>query len=110
MTGVLCDLNGDRAPDLLAVDRQQGVWVIFGEAERSRRFQSVVSLADPASGPLTVTAVMAERRLGMWVICPGEPTTIGLPAAGKLTLRWKQTDGTAVSRDITVTRRTPVAL
>jgi hypothetical protein len=39
MTGVLCDLNGDLTPDLLAVDRQQGVWGIFGAEERSRRFQ-----------------------------------------------------------------------
>lgn len=109
-TGVLCDSNGDLAPDLLAVDRQQGVWVVFGESERSRRFQAVASLADPAGGPLGVTALMSQRRLGIWVIRPGEPTTINLPRPGPLKLQWKQADGNAVSRDVIVTRPTPVAL
>ena len=108
--GVLCDLNGDLAPDLIAVDRQQAVWVVFGESERSRRFQAVVSLADPAGGPLSVTALMGERRLGIWVIRPGEPTIVNLPRAGPLKLQWKQMDGTPVSRDVIVTRPTPVAL
>jgi hypothetical protein len=110
MTGLLSDLNGDLAPDMLAVDRQQGVWAVFGEEERSRRFQAVVSLADPAGGPLTVTAVMGKRRLGMWVIRPGEPTTVNLPRAGPLNLRWKRSDGTSASRALVVTRPTPVAL
>jgi len=61
-TGTLTDVSGDLLADLLAVDRQQGVWVLFGESERSRRFQARVSLADLASGPLTVTAVMGRRR------------------------------------------------
>jgi hypothetical protein len=109
-TGTLADLNGDLLPDLLAVDRQHGVWVLFGESERSRRFQAIVSLADPASGPRTVTAVKGERRLGIWVIRPGTPTVIGTPQAGPRTLRWKQPNGTPKSRDLVVVRPTPVAL
>lgn len=110
MAGLLADLNGDLVPDLLAVDRQQGVWAIFGQANESRRFQVAVSLADAASGPLAVTAVMDQRPLGIWVIRPGEPTTISVPLAGKLTLRWKQPDGTGASRDVVVVRPTAVAL
>jgi len=30
MTGILSDLNGDLSPDMLAVDRQRGVWAVFG--------------------------------------------------------------------------------
>jgi hypothetical protein len=103
-TGTLADLNGDLLPDLLAVDRQQGVWVRFGESERSRRFQAIVSLADPASGPRTVTAVMGRRRLGTWVIRPGMPTIIGMPKAGPLTLRWRRADGTPESRGLVIVR------
>jgi hypothetical protein len=101
MTGTLCDLNGDFAPDLLAVDRQRNVWVIFGEAKEPRRFHLTVTSA--GQDPLTVTASLGQRELGIWVVRPGEPAVIGLPRAGKAALRWKAPDGTGTTRDAVVT-------
>jgi hypothetical protein len=106
--GTLCDLNGDLAPDLLAVDRQRNVWAIFGESKEPRRFQLTAETA--GKDLLTVTVCLGPRPLGIWVIRPGEPTTIGLPKAGKATLRWKAPDGTEVTRDVVVAAPTRVKL
>ena len=100
-TGVLHDLNGDLTPDLLAVDPQQNVWVIYGQPRRTRRFCLTVETG--AKGPLTVTASLGKRPLGIRVVRPGRPTTISLPRAGKVTLSWKNADGTAETRDVVVT-------
>ena len=108
MTGTFCDLNGDFAPDLLAVDPQRNVWVIFGEATEPRECQMTVETAGRI--PLTVTVSFGKRPLGMWVVRPGEPTVISLPEAGKATLRWKSADGTAASRNVVVEAPTRVKL
>ena len=100
MTGALCDLNADLAPDLLAVDRHENVWVIFGEASEPRPFHLTAETA--GKDPLTVSVFLGERLLGIWVVRPGEPAAIALPRAGKATLRWKAADGTETARDVVV--------
>jgi hypothetical protein len=106
--GMVCDLNGDLAPDLLAVDRQQQVWAIFGETESPRKLQITASRG--GADPLTVTVSMGQRLIGIWVIRPGEPAAIGLPRAGKVTLRWKTADGTEASKDVIVASPAQVKL
>ena len=108
MAGLVWDLNGDLSPDLLAVDRQQKVWCIHTVPTESRRFQ--LTIEPRAKGPLTVTVSLAARALGMWVARPGEPTVIALPKAGKVTLRWKEADGTPKTREVVVTGRAQVQL
>lgn len=101
--GTLCDLNADGAADLLAVDRQGGVWAIFGRAAELRRFSLTIALAEPAAGPLTVTASTSHRALGARAVRPGQPVTIGLTKAGRVALRWKSPAGVEVAREVTVT-------
>jgi hypothetical protein len=99
--GIVCDLNGDLAPDLLAVDPRRRVWAILGEAQQPRRFHLTVETA--GKDPLTVSVSLGPRPIGIWVVRPGEPESIGLPKAGKATLRWKSADGTEATRDVIVT-------
>jgi hypothetical protein len=108
MTGTLADLSGDLVPDLLAADRRGHLWVIFGAAEEPRRFHLTAETA--GRDPLTVSVFLGDRRLGIWVVRPGQPAAIALPAAGKVTLRWRAPDGTPQGRDVVVTDPTRVKL
>lgn len=104
--GTLCDLNADLAPDLLAVDRQGGVWVVFSEDQAARRFH--LTAENAGADPLTVNVWLGERRLGIWVVRPGEPASIDLPRAGKVTLRWRAAGGEHRTREVVVTTPTRV--
>lgn len=101
--GVVTDLNGDLSPDLLGVDTAGNVWAALTEPDRLRRF-AVTTSGPPASEPVTVSVSMGTRLLGMHVVRPGQPTTLALPRAGKVTLSWKTADGKDVSRPMVVTR------
>jgi hypothetical protein len=108
--GMVADLNGDLAPDLLAADRQRGLWAMLTESPEPRRFALTASLADGARDPLTVTVVSGGRALGLWVIRPGEPVALALPKAGKTSLKWKTADGKDTSRDVVVLNPTRVVV
>lgn len=105
-TGIVTDLDGDGALDLLAVDLQGKIWAIFAVPTEPRRFQLTVESATTT----TLTVLLGQREIGMWVMRPGEPTTIGLPKAGKVTLRWQTADEKEVQRDVVVTMPTRVIL
>ncbi len=101
--GLVVDLNGDRAPDLLGVDLDRNVWAVLTEPDRLRRFAVTVGVR-AESEPVTLRAAMGSRGLGMYVVRPGCPQTIVLPRAGKLTLSWKSADAKKRSREVVVTR------
>lgn len=107
-TGILHDLNGDLTLDLLAVDLRQNVWAIYGQPARVRRFGLTVETG--VEGPLTVTASLGRRPLGVHVVHPGRPTTIYLPRAGKVALQWKRPGGTVETRNVIVTGPARVSL
>ncbi len=107
-TGVVHDLSGDGAPDLLAVDREGGVWAMLGDPLNTRRFR--VEAEVTGNAPLTVTVTLGGRRLGVWVLRPGQPRTIAVPRAGKATFSWETPDGEARTRDVVVAGPTRVKL
>jgi hypothetical protein len=109
-TGLVADVDGDGAQDLLGADPKGAVWTLYGKATAGRRTPVTVTLADAARGPLTVTALMGGRRLGLWIVRPGEPAVIGVPKAGRLTLQWKGADGALATRELVVAAPTAVAL
>lgn len=77
LAGTIVDLNGDGIQDLLAVDVDGEVWVLFGGGVS--RALGVTLAASKARGPVTVTVSDAKRRTGMYVVKPGVPVFIGRP-------------------------------
>ncbi len=109
LAGTVCDLNGDLAADLLGVDRARKVRARLTEPGRRRRFALRLT-APPAAGPMTVTVSLGKRALGIYVLRPGEPTTIALPGAGRARLDWKTPEGAEVSRHVVVVRPTDIGV
>jgi len=89
--GTIDDLNGDGLPDMFSVDKNGTMWLVTSKAGQGRPSHSI-ELALPASalGPITVTAtaVNEKRSLGMWVVQPGQPVTIGRRIKGSVKLEW----------------------
>jgi hypothetical protein len=98
--GIVGDWNGDKIPDLLAVDRDGQMWFIAGEGTEPQPFQ--LRLTTAQSGPVNVRINLGPRNLGVWVVRPGEVTVVTLPEAGEVTLRWKTPSGEPVTRNVPV--------
>lgn len=96
--GLVADLNGDNSPDLLGIDPHRKIWAMFTVPTQPRRFQITVESA----APVALTVAMGTRNLGIWVLRPGEPTTIALPRAGKASLKWRGPDGAPATKDVVV--------
>jgi hypothetical protein len=98
--GALADLNDDRVIDLLAVDRQRNVWVLYGQAKEPR--DARLTLQATGAAPLTLSISFGARPLGIWVLRPGEPAAFALPEPGKAVLRWRKADGAASEQAVMV--------
>jgi hypothetical protein len=101
-TGILMDFNGDHAEDLLAVDLQGTVWWLPGKTEGRPDLGLILSLPPKTHGPLTVAVRAGQRRLGMHVLRPGAPATVGRMNKGPVTLEWIDADGKKRTRQIAV--------
>jgi len=102
-SGVMLDLNGDGIQDMLAVDMDGTIWVMFSMGGMGRT-PSLTLIAPPqARGPVTVTVSGRKRVSGMYVVQPGATLTTYREAAGPVTLNWKDADGTPRTKTIIVT-------
>jgi len=108
--GTVLDLNGDGVPDLLAVAPEGEVWALFGKAEDRQPLVLTVALPPGARGPVTVRVSRERRVIGVHVIRPGGPATVGLQEAGPLRLQWVSPDGKAHEREVVVEESTRVEL
>ena len=98
--GALLDLNGDHAPDLLAVTAgTPEAWVLYGENQAGVRLRW---LQVSAAAPVTVTVRDRDRVVGMYVVRPGMPVAIARPRAGAVTLEWMDAAGKPASRKVVV--------
>jgi hypothetical protein len=109
--GLVHDMNGDGAADLLSADAKGGLWVMYGQFEDGRpRRRLTVAPNAAAVSPVTVTAAMTNRRLGTWVVRPGQPVTIGIPRAGPVELQWSAPDTGPVKLKAVVTTSKSITL
>ncbi len=108
--GVVTDLNGDGAEDLLGVNPQGEIWTLFGQTDEPRSTRLTVVLPPGAAGPVTVTALVRDRPSGMVVVRPGKPAVVNRQMPGPVTLAWKTPDGRAIRRTVILERPTRVSL
>jgi hypothetical protein len=94
-TGTIWDLNGDGVQDLLGVDLENNVWVLFGAREAGRALGLTITLSPKVSNPVTVAIRGKGRCLGMHVVRPGMPAFAGRAVPGPLDLQWNGPDGEA---------------
>jgi hypothetical protein len=98
--GALLDLNGDNAPDLLAVAAgTQEAWVLYGENQAGGPLRW---LQVSAAAPVTVTVRDRDRVAGMYVVRPGMPAAIARPQAGAVTLEWMDAAGKPASQKVVI--------
>ena len=100
--GTVLDLNGDGIPDLLAVTPQGEVWALFGKAGDREALHLTVALPPGAAGPVTLAVSKDKRRIGLHVVRPGVPATIGIQEPGPVLLEWTGADGKPQKRQVTV--------
>jgi hypothetical protein len=108
--GTVMDLNGDGIPDLLAVTPQGEVWALFGKAGDREALHLTVALPSRAAGPVTLAVSRDKRRIGMHVLRPGVPATIGIQEPGPVLLEWTGADGKPQKRQVTVERPARIEL
>ncbi len=108
--GTVLDLNGDGIADLLAVTPQGDVWALFGKAGDRPALALTVALPPRATGPVTLSVSRDRRRIGMHVLRPGVPATIGLQEPGPLVLEWTGADGKPQKREVVVEHSARVEL
>jgi len=103
--GMVADLNGDGAQDLLLVTLEGAVEFFPRVVEGDSALAARVSLApgSPFAGPLTVTAFNDRRPLGAWVVSPGvSEAFLGRVEPGELSISWKPPNGVAVKKNVDV--------
>lgn len=109
--GVVVDLDGNGAQDLLAVTPQGEVWAMFSEPSDGRSVLSLeIALPGGAGGPLTVGVSNNRRYLGMHVVKPGIPAFIGCPVKGPYELQWIDPDGKPRTQRVIVLKNTQAEL
>ena len=86
--GLLTDMNGDGAPDLVMVLSDGSIYACM----REKRKQELTLCIDAPSNITTPIELMIEseqRSLGVWSLESGRPLYIGLEKPGPLHLSWK---------------------
>ncbi|MDD4892291.1 MAG: VCBS repeat-containing protein, partial [Phycisphaerae bacterium] len=102
--GVVADLDGDGAQDLLVVTLDGDV-VFFphkAEAEPPRVVRVALPAGGPYAGPLTVTATIGKKQ-NAWVVSPGTEAFLGRPGAGFVDFTWKLPGGEPRKKRIVLT-------
>ena len=100
--GLMADLTGNGAQDLLTVDPEHRVWLVRGEMEENPGLWLTLALHEKMRGPRTVTVSMDGRLAGMNVLRPGQPAMIGCRRRGPVDLSWTEPDGTEKNQRIIV--------
>lgn len=107
--GAVLDLNGDGVQDLFSVDLQGQVWALLGKREGPGPTLTI-ALAPKPHGPVTVTVMAKDRCVGMHVVRPGVPSSLGCTQPGPLTLAWTGRDRKTQRRDVDVSESTRIEL
>ncbi len=104
--GLMADLTGNGAQDLLTADPDQGLWLARGRMseEAPAGLWLTLSLPAGARGPRTVTVSARDRVEGIHVLRPGVPAVIGCRRRGPVDLTWTEPDHSRRTRRIVVIR------
>lgn len=108
--GLMADLTGNGAQDLLTVDPNNRIWLVNGSMVEDAGLWLTLSLPEGASGPRTVTVSVGGRVNGVHVLRPGVPAVIGCRRRGPVDLTWVEPDGSEKSRRVVVIRPKAVVL
>ncbi len=108
--GLMADLTGNGAQDLLTVDPEQRIWLVRGRMVEEPGLWLTLSVPEGAVGPRTVSVSVGDRVQGMHVLRPGVPAVIGCRRRGPVDLTWTEPDGSKKSQRVVVVRPTTAAL
>ena len=108
--GLMADLTGNGAQDLLTVDPEQRIWLVRGRMIEGPGLWLTLSLPEGAGGPRTVTVSVRDRVKGVHVLRPGVPAVIGCRRRGPVDLTWVEPDGSQKSQTVVVIRPTAAVL
>jgi len=105
--GLIVDLNGDGAQDLVLAQRNGEVWAIFRQAGEDAGAALGVHVALPPGGPsispVRVTGWEGKRCLGAWNVRCGIPGTLfGVVEPGPVTLKWRFPGGETQKKELIV--------
>lgn len=101
--GTVLDLNGDGTADLLAVDAEGQIWVLFGKvSDGGTAIQVSLALSPGERSPLTVGIYRGARCIAVHVVSPGRPAFTGCAEPGRITLRWTTPRGDRTERHVDV--------
>jgi len=106
IAGLVTDLNADGVQDLLAVDKQNTIWMLPGIAKDRPPLGIELILSPKSDAPLTISVKAEDRVRGMYVLQSGVPVWVGRPESGPVTLQWIDRAGKAKSREVIVEGQT----
>lgn len=108
--GLMADLTGNGAQDLLTVDLDHRLWLVKAGMIEETALWLTLSLPDEATGPRTVTVKVRDRVEGIHLVKPGVPAVIGCRRRGPVDLTWSEPDGSQNTRRVVVIRPTHAVL
>ncbi|MCC5830452.1 MAG: VCBS repeat-containing protein [Phycisphaeraceae bacterium] len=108
--GLMADLTGNSAQDLMTVDLEHRIWLAKGRMIEGSGLWLTLSLPQGAVGPRTVTVTVRDRVEGIHVIRPGVPALIGCRNRGPVDLTWTEPDGSRKTQRIVVIQPTNARL
>ena len=110
VTGMVADVTGNAAQDLLAVDPGHEIWLVRGKMVADPGLWLTVSLPGEVKGPRTVSISMWDKLVGMKVVRPGQPIHIGCREPGPIQLSWTEPNGTGHKKEVIVIESTVAVL
>ena len=111
--GVVADLNGDGAQDMVTVLPDGEVWAFFRETAGVPACSLRVALParGPVNGPVTVTGWQGKRCLGAWPVVRGTSEAFfARQTKGPITVRWRGAGGKTAEKQVVVLKPTRLVL
>ncbi len=102
--GMLADLFGSGAQDLLLATNSGDVWCALNNlGEEGMCIKARLSGKSPTAGPVNVSLFSGKRCMGTaTVVAGGAPAFFGIEKAGKYTMKWRFPGGQKMSKAVEI--------
>lgn len=102
--GMLADINGDGAQDMIiSIVKDGEVHVFFRDSEDALALSVALPLKGVNAGPVAVTGWAGDRCLGAWNVVAGtRDAFLGILDAGPITIKWKLPGGKEQKKEIII--------